>query len=500
MLPANAKHMKIIPAVLMTALCAVTVTMAQPASAFTATGSMITPRFGHTATLLSNGKVLIAGGFTLCAGYLPESLPFPHCQNAAAAELYDPVTGTFAAAGPMNLAVPIGGALLPDGRVLFAQFAPTSGGGTLAIIELYDPSTGNFDVAGSAATLTSVYSATLLTDGRVLLVGSAGKVPAAELYDPVSNSSNPPASFPPAAPFAVLFDGRVMCDDGTIWDPSTGVVLAIAANYFHDLSSSPSGALLQNGNLLLTGGATEQGSVDWASLFDPASGTFSETATMSMIRSGQTASLLPDGTVLIAGGAGVWDAETLSTLATASAELYDPGAGRFFPTASMNTPRFSHTAVVLNNGQVLITGGATLAGPQGPPLFNPTAAIASAELYTPDILIPAPALFSVSGDGRGQGAIWDAGTGQIASPSSPAVAGEVLSMYTTSLADRCVIPPQVVIGGRLAEVLFFGAAPGYPGYYQVNFRVPAGVAPGAAVSVRLIYFGRSSNEVTIGAK
>jgi uncharacterized protein (TIGR03437 family) len=115
-------------------------------------------------------------------------------------------------------------------------------------------------------------------------------------------------------------------------------------------------------------------------------------------------------------------------------------------------------------------------------------------------LIPAPALFSVSGDGRGLGAIWHAGTGQIASPSSPAVAGEVLSMYTTSLADGSVIPPQVVIGGRLAEVLFFGAAPGYPGYYQVNFRVPVRVAPGAAVPVRLTYLGRSSNDVSIGVQ
>jgi len=47
-----------------------------------------------------------------------------------------------------------------------------------------------------------------------------------------------------------------------------------------------------------------------------------------------------------------------------------------------------------------------------------------------------------------------------------AVAGEALSMYVTSLGDRSVIPPQVSVGGMLAEVLYFGAAPGYPGYNQ----------------------------------
>jgi uncharacterized protein (TIGR03437 family) len=107
-------------------------------------------------------------------------------------------------------------------------------------------------------------------------------------------------------------------------------------------------------------------------------------------------------------------------------------------------------------------------------------------------------LFVLSGDGRGQGAIWHAATGQAASPGSPANAAEILSMYTTSLADGGVIPPQVAIGGQLADVLHFGVAPGYPGYYQVNFRVPGGVAPGSAVSVRLNYIGRPSNEVTIG--
>jgi len=73
-------------------------------------------------------------------------------------------------------------------------------------------------------------------------------------------------------------------------------------------------------------------------------------------------------------------------------------------------------------------------------------------------------------------------------------------MYTTSLFEGGQIPPQVTIGGRPAEILYFGDAPGFPGYNQVNFRMPAGVTPGPAISVRLTYLGRSSNTVTIGVQ
>ena len=160
----------------------------------------------------------------------------------------------------------------------------------------------------------------------------------------------------------------------------------------------------------------------------------------------------------------------------------------------MHTARELHTATLLGDGTVLIAGG------DDESYWSPETILSSAELYTPPVLTPAPVLFSLAGDGRGQGAIWHAATGQIASSQDPAVSGEALSMYSTSLGDGSLIPPQVAIGGRLAEILFFGKAPGYPGFNQMNIRVPDGVVPGSAVPVRLTYLSRPSNEVIIGVR
>ena len=157
----------------------------------------------------------------------------------------------------------------------------------------------------------------------------------------------------------------------------------------------------------------------------------------------------------------------------------------------MTARRNHHTATLLSDGRVLITGGSG---------GDSVSVLASAELYIPAVPVAAPELFSLQGDGRGQGAFWHATTGVVASPGSPAIAGEILSTYTTSLVHGSVIPPQIAMGGRLAEVLYFGDVPEYPGYNQINFRMPEGVAPGSAISVRLTYLGRPSNEVTIAVQ
>ncbi len=290
-------------------------------------------------------------------------------------------------------------------------------------------------------------SATLLADGRVLLTG------------------------------AVNICFLALCrEPGTAWtelfDPRTGNYSLVSG--MKGWNSVYTATLLPSGKVLFVGEDPYNGIPPSAEVFDPSNGTF--TAIGSPFAFGPT-TLLPDGTALIT-------SPRAPGMRWLFPELYLWESATFATNSNMTTARSGHSSTLLTDGTVLIAGGDGL----------------SAEIYHPGALVPAPLLFSLSADVRGQGAIWHAATGEVVSTSSPAAAGDVLAMYTTSLIDGSVIPPQVSIGGRSAEILFFGGAPGYPGYYQVNFRVPRGVAIGSAVPVRLMYLGRPTNEVTIAVR
>jgi hypothetical protein len=313
---------------------------------FVATGNLVTsPRYQHTATLLSNGTVLITGGLTASAT-TPATI-----STLASAELYDPTTLAFAATGDMTTSRAYHTAtLLNNGKVLISGGSNT--GPELASAELYDPATGVFTATGSMSTGRAGHTATLLSNGKVLIAGG---------YD----SSGIPST------------------SAELYDATTGVFTPTGS--MSSARESHTATLLSNGKVLMAGGGNStSGELASAELYDPSTGTFSTTGSMTDPRYSHTATLLNDGKVLVAGGYG-----PMPTCSTApvlnTAELYDPTTGTFSATGSLNTPRFNHTATLLNSNLVLMAAGDS--GPRytlecNPVVFNPHI-LPSAELYDP---------------------------------------------------------------------------------------------------------------------
>ena len=327
-----------------TAAVAVTTT---PAS-FSPTGDLNHGRQFHTATLLANGKTLVAGGGVY------EAYCFAGIDSA---ELYDPTLGSFALTGTMaNRRYAQSSALLQNGEVLitggfsFDSSACFDDGTSpaLASAELYDPASGSFAPTGPMAEARGAHTATPLLNGKVLIAGG-GKIG---------------GNYPP-----FTGDGSATAE---VYDPGTGSFASTGNMTIARVGQTAT--LLANGQVLVTGGLTtaDANPVAGAELYDPLSGAFTATGHMTVGRAGHTATLLQDGTVLIAGGF------TDTTLAGAdTAEIYDPAAGSFLATkGSMAVARLSHTATRLPNGKVLLVGGGSLLAEIYDPLagsFSPSA-------------------------------------------------------------------------------------------------------------------------------
>jgi len=314
---------------------------------FAPTGSMITGREGQSATLLGNGLVLITGG----------------SQGLRSAELYDPATGTFRQTGVLSPSAEAGGAtLLLDGRVLIigdrnpaaqlydpeaGTFALTSSnltqgwshvatrllngrvllaGGqspdpysdSLTAAELYNPATGRFSLTGSMTRPQPGASGTLLRDGRVLLVGTSDGKSTAELYG-LSGHFSP-----------------------------TGATLAAR--------TQQAAVLLQDGRVLVVGGMdpASRTALDSAEIYDPVTGSFQLTGAMEVARIDPSATLLPDGRVLVSGGG--WAGASGLSVST-RAEIYNPATGRFTYVPSSVVLAYLSSATLLPDGNVLIAGG-----------------------------------------------------------------------------------------------------------------------------------------------
>src|SRR5213592_1664733 len=265
-------------------------------------------RAEHTATLLANGTVLIAGGRDAAD------------QPLASAEIYDPATGGYTLlASP--LPAPIWGhtaTRLDDGTVLIA--GGRRGASPRRAAQLFDPATDTFTALGPMSTPRGRHTATLLRDGRVVVIGGTdgvGPLASLEVYDPTTRTFS-------LAPSAL----EVARQDHTA-------------------------TLLPDGRVLVAGGSNFSGALESAELYDPTAGTVSPAGPLNVPRTLASAALLLDGTVLVVGG------QTTTGEDLDSAEVYDAATNAFaWLPAAMGTARSGHLGVqLLHNGKVLISGG-----------------------------------------------------------------------------------------------------------------------------------------------
>ena len=324
-------------------------------------------RMGHTATLLADGSVLVAGSVDVGGA-------------VGSAELYDPDTQSFEATGSLGQARSAHTAtLLADGRVLMLGGWDRS---PQVSAESYVPLDRTFDPAGRLRIARGGHTATLLDDGRVLVIGGAGTstgdrpLASTELYDPVTERSMQVGRLAKGRVFHTatrLEDGRVLVIGGLakhfkslgsaeLYDPATNRFTPVGP--FVHARAQHTATLLADGRVLVVGGgAPDVGAITIAELYDPVNQAFETVGAHTQARGGHTSTLLEDGRVLVVGGD---DSEL------ASVEVYDPASGSFAPVDSLHSGRNGHRATRLDDGTVLITGGSSGAWPtDSAELFDP---------------------------------------------------------------------------------------------------------------------------------
>ena len=365
--------------------------------------AMQSPRTSHTATLLLSGELLLAGGATGAR------------TATATAELFDPDTAQFSStAGMMTDSRESHTAtLLQNGTVLLAGGVDNSGigsGDSLATAELYDPATGTFRATGSMASMRASHSSTALLDGEVLVAGGLVNI---------------------------TLEGSVL-NTAEIYDPNTGRFTATAGNLVSGVFNHTA-TRLKDGHVLIAGGYDGTRPSATAELYNPGTRTFSAIGNLNVARTAHTATLLADGAILIAGG------QDAGGKPLASAELYNPEAQTFTllsggacpgSTGCMTTARSSHSATLLLNGTVLIACGSN---------SSTQSDLGSTEIYNPQTKTFSAGPSTTPKTGHTATLLQRAPTTvALTSSSNPSTAGQRITLTATVATGDGVAPTGFV--------------------------------------------------------